>query len=541
MTKTPTPASHAVNTAPISADLRGIDGAQPAAVAQQDPLLLAVHLRELASLAASGSAMATLCVNAANVLAAQQERIEELRAGSSIHLDLKQATAVLEMFGGEPGEVALLHGQNGHSGPGLYAAWTADAEGSVYLGETDEEAEPDAPASPAQQDAGTREELGYLSAEHYAADMQAVGESLMEAIKDNYAALQTAGWHRPLDGPAEIVADLLNLIDEAKAAQAQQDAPAAAWMTPDGDRVVTETTMAGARKDGGAMLSSLRPYKVALVRADARQDASAAHPSRECLQQSAATEYPPLPEPVADWVQRGSVSVGGGAYGHEIAREGLFTAEQMRDFADDTAALRANRTPAQEHATQLAGQGPLQQRVQPWLLECFGAEIAGDKQERNHRFLEEAVELVQANGCTASEAHQLVDYVFGRPVGEPAQEVGGVMVTLAALCLASGLDMHAAGETELARIWTKVDAIRAKQAAKPKHSPLPAAPASQDAQDAARLDAMEQYRMSVVPEYEGPWAASIYGEDDEPAIVGSGATPRAAIDAALATQQAGEK
>jgi hypothetical protein len=118
---------------------------------------------------------------------------------------------------------------------------------------------------------------------------------------------------------------------------------------------------------------------------------------------------------------------------------------------------------------------PFQQRVQPWMMECFGPMIAGDREERNHRFLEEALELVQATGCSASEAHQLVDYVFGRPVGEPAQEAGGVMVTLAALCLANGLDMHTAAETELARIWTKVEAIRAKQAAKPKHSPLPAA------------------------------------------------------------------
>lgn len=114
-----------------------------------------------------------------------------------------------------------------------------------------------------------------------------------------------------------------------------------------------------------------------------------------------------------------------------------------------------------------------QARVQPWLMACFGAMIAGDREERNHRFLEEALELVQACGCTASEAHQLVDYVYGRDIGEPTQEVGGVMVTLAALCLANGLDMHANGETELARIWTKVEAIRAKQAAKPKHSPLP--------------------------------------------------------------------
>lgn len=121
-----------------------------------------------------------------------------------------------------------------------------------------------------------------------------------------------------------------------------------------------------------------------------------------------------------------------------------------------------------------------QQRVRPWLLECFGEAIAGDRMERNHRFLEEALELVQACGCTASEAHQLVDYTFGRPVGEKAQEVGGVMVTLAALCLAQDIDMHAEGETELARISAPdmVNRIRAKQAAKPKHSPLPATPAT---------------------------------------------------------------
>ncbi|MGG2044065.1 hypothetical protein [Burkholderia gladioli] len=120
---------------------------------------------------------------------------------------------------------------------------------------------------------------------------------------------------------------------------------------------------------------------------------------------------------------------------------------------------------------------PFQARVQPWMLQCFGAAIAADRVERNHRFLEEALELVQSLGCTASEAHQLVDYTFGRPVGEPAQEVGGVMTTLAALCLANILDMHAAGEAELARISepAMVLKIRAKQAAKPKHSPLPQA------------------------------------------------------------------
>jgi hypothetical protein len=58
------------------------------------------------------------------------------------------------------------------------------------------------------------------------------------------------------------------------------------------------------------------------------------------------------------------------------------------------------------------------------MLECFGAKIAADRAERNHRFYEEATELVQANGMTCSEAHQLVDYTFGRPPGELKQEIG---------------------------------------------------------------------------------------------------------------------
>lgn len=46
-----------------------------------------------------------------------------------------------------------------------------------------------------------------------------------------------------------------------------------------------------------------------------------------------------------------------------------------------------------------------QERVHKWILHCFGATIGADKIERNHRFLEESLELVQAGGCTASEAH----------------------------------------------------------------------------------------------------------------------------------------
>ena len=145
-------------------------------------------------------------------------------------------------------------------------------------------------------------------------------------------------------------------------------------------------------------------------------------------------------------------------------------------------------------AEALAHDAPasFQARVQPWMMACFGPEISADRSERNHRFLEEALELVQSTGCTASEAHQLVDYVYGRPVGDTNQEIGGVMVTLAALCLALNADMHAAGEAELARVWTKVEAIRAKQAAKPKHSPLP-----QDASPTPKLPAHVEIEIGV--------------------------------------------
>ena len=114
-----------------------------------------------------------------------------------------------------------------------------------------------------------------------------------------------------------------------------------------------------------------------------------------------------------------------------------------------------------------------QVRCRAWTLSCFGEMIAADVIERNHRFLEEALELVQSLGCTASEAHHLVDYVFGREIGEPMQELGGVMVTIAALCNAhEGLDMSKAAERELLRCWEKIEKIREKQKQKPKHSPL---------------------------------------------------------------------
>jgi hypothetical protein len=191
-----------------------------------------------------------------------------------------------------------------------------------------------------------------------------------------------------------------------------------------------------------------------------------------------------------------------------------------------------------------------QHRVQPWMMECFGAEISADKLERNDRFIEEALELVQSTGYSADRAHALVDYVFGRDIGEPSQEVGGVMVTLAALCLAHGLDMHIAGETELARINQPaiVQKIRAKQAAKPTGSALPIAPPKPEASalrtDTERLDALqaESWDLRCFPIPTGGGDADIgwrcvghWMADPQERIVGEVYRDdvRAAIDAAL--------
>ncbi len=114
-----------------------------------------------------------------------------------------------------------------------------------------------------------------------------------------------------------------------------------------------------------------------------------------------------------------------------------------------------------------------QKSVKHWMLKCFGLEVSNDIKERNHRFLEESLELVQAAYCTKSEAHQLVEYVFNRPVGDLDQEVGGVMVTLAAFCSAHGANMQHCGLVELDRAYLNMDKIREKQKMKPKFSALP--------------------------------------------------------------------
>jgi hypothetical protein len=107
--------------------------------------------------------------------------------------------------------------------------------------------------------------------------------------------------------------------------------------------------------------------------------------------------------------------------------------------------------------------------VKKWMDECFTPETVTNKRERAFRLLEEALELFQSMDCTSDEAQGLVYYVFNRPVGQPEQEVGGVALTLAALCSAAGIDLNHASVSELARVQSpevmaKIKAKRATRA-----------------------------------------------------------------------------
>jgi hypothetical protein len=112
---------------------------------------------------------------------------------------------------------------------------------------------------------------------------------------------------------------------------------------------------------------------------------------------------------------------------------------------------------------------PYQARVFDWEVRCFGEADALDQKTRRQRFLEEALELVQACGMPRTEAHEVLNYVYNRPVGDAYQEVGGTMVSLAALCAAlPSVDLETCAETELARVEDKIEMIRKRHAAKPK-------------------------------------------------------------------------
>lgn len=107
-------------------------------------------------------------------------------------------------------------------------------------------------------------------------------------------------------------------------------------------------------------------------------------------------------------------------------------------------------------------------RCLKWAIYTFGSTLVHNSQERCARFLEEALELVQALGFNKRRVLALVEYVYGREPGKVDQEFGGVMNTLYLLGEVGGRNLHELGEIELARCWDNVEKIRAKNQEKNK-------------------------------------------------------------------------
>lgn len=93
-----------------------------------------------------------------------------------------------------------------------------------------------------------------------------------------------------------------------------------------------------------------------------------------------------------------------------------------------------------------------QATVFAWGSKAFGREQMNSPRQRGLRFMEEAIELAQALDVDLGQLHKLLDYVYGRPKGEPAKELGGVGVTMLALAQCLNLSAEHTECVEVRRI-----------------------------------------------------------------------------------------
>jgi hypothetical protein len=109
-----------------------------------------------------------------------------------------------------------------------------------------------------------------------------------------------------------------------------------------------------------------------------------------------------------------------------------------------------------------------QQTIESWARRVLGDAAVQNRVERALRVAEEAVELAQCLGVEAADLHRLVDYVYARHAGTPAQEIAGTLVTLYACAASVGVDAEEALRVELDRIHTPEieEKVRRRQAEK---------------------------------------------------------------------------
>ncbi|WP_227789507.1 MULTISPECIES: hypothetical protein [unclassified Burkholderia] len=123
-----------------------------------------------------------------------------------------------------------------------------------------------APAPASERAAFSVDDLDFEpDAQHTIADMANIGYALLEQI-----ARMAPGYHWN-DSPVEIVSDLINERDEARASANETRAEGVrAWETDDG-RVITDEQKKRMLANGGAEASSVRPYAHSLYRSATAQ------------------------------------------------------------------------------------------------------------------------------------------------------------------------------------------------------------------------------------------------------------------------------
>ena len=109
--------------------------------------------------------------------------------------------------------------------------------------------------------------------------------------------------------------------------------------------------------------------------------------------------------------------------------------------------------------------------VEAWVRKTFGDKVMDSPLERGLRVVEEAIEVLQTQCGDQTKgrdlAHRLVDEVFDKPIGKLPQEVGGLGVTILALCALHDMRFDTVVRIEIDRVQgADRDKIRAKQRAK---------------------------------------------------------------------------
>lgn len=113
------------------------------------------------------------------------------------------------------------------------------------------------------------------------------------------------------------------------------------------------------------------------------------------------------------------------------------------------------------------GRDRRQAETHAWCVAAFGDHDAWSIPQRGLRLVEEAIETAQACGCDPAMLHRLIDHVYAKPVGELAQELGGLGVTLLGLAHAAGISADEAERREVARVRSKpLSHFAARNAAK---------------------------------------------------------------------------